>query len=150
MKTCTGFLLSLFVSSWALAQPMGDVYPAGTTWYDWQHNGSCQRMISVDTMGYVHVAWTKGLDETNDQRHVFYNVWDPVTQSSSSGQSDARLTRVIAPVMSLWPARRTDMRFRQCMRPSRTIRCQWLAATFSRTNVNSPAQIVPMVSCGRT
>ena len=61
------------------AQPIGEVYTAGTTWYDVQHTGTCGKMIGVDSEGFVHLVWTNSLTQTLNPRHVFYNVWDPAT-----------------------------------------------------------------------
>ncbi len=59
---------------------IGTQYEAGTTWYDYQHNGTAGKMIGVDDLGFVHVVWMNGLDEAAASRHVFYNCWDPTTQ----------------------------------------------------------------------
>lgn len=64
----------------------GTAYEAGTTWYDYQHNGTVGRMIDVDELGFVHVVWMNGLNESLSQRHVYYNVWDPVTESFLIGE----------------------------------------------------------------
>ena len=58
---------------------VGDVYVAGTTYYDYQHNGTAGRMIGVDPLGFVHVAWMNGVTEDLAQRDAFYNCWDPAT-----------------------------------------------------------------------
>ncbi len=82
--------LLLLLPMTVIAQPIGEVDTAGTTWYDLQHNGSCGRMVAVDDEGYVHVAWMNGM--SNWQRHVFYNVWDPATHEfilSNGVQVDA-------------------------------------------------------------
>ena len=60
-----------------LDDPIGEVYEAGTTYYEYQHNGSSGRMISVDPMGWIHLVWTNGIDAAHNDRHVYYNVWDP-------------------------------------------------------------------------
>ncbi|MBK6765919.1 MAG: hypothetical protein IPG71_06190 [bacterium] len=59
---------------------IGTQYEAGTTWYDYQHNGTAGKMIGVDDLGFVHVAWMNGQDEASVERHAFYNCWDPTTQ----------------------------------------------------------------------
>ncbi|MCB9366874.1 MAG: T9SS type A sorting domain-containing protein [Calditrichaeota bacterium] len=59
---------------------IGTQYEAGTTWYDYQHNGTAGKMIGVDDMGFVHVVWMNGQDEGSAQRHAFYNCWDPTTE----------------------------------------------------------------------
>jgi hypothetical protein len=64
----------------SLDEQIGIVDTAGTTWYDYQHNGTCGKMIAVDGLGIVSVVWMNGLTENPDgPRHVFYNVWDPST-----------------------------------------------------------------------
>ncbi|MBK6765053.1 MAG: exo-alpha-sialidase [bacterium] len=60
-----------------LDTPLGDVYQAGTTWYDMQHNATAGRTVAIDSAGYAHLVWTNGLDITNANRHVYYNVWMP-------------------------------------------------------------------------
>ena len=74
----------------SLDDPIGALYQAGTTWYDYQHNGSAGKMISVDNDGYVHLVWMKGTTSvpTGDRR-IYYNVWDPTSLSmvfQSGGQ----------------------------------------------------------------
>lgn len=59
---------------------VGTAYVAGTTYYDFQHNGTSGKMVSVDELGFVHIAWTNGEDFNSNERHAYYNVWDPTTQ----------------------------------------------------------------------
>ena len=59
---------------------VGVTYDAGTTYYDYQHNGTTGKMINVDNTGWVHMVWMNGLNNTNSQRHVFYNLWNPSTE----------------------------------------------------------------------
>ncbi|MCC6475857.1 T9SS type A sorting domain-containing protein [bacterium] len=66
---------------------VGTQYQCGTTWYDYQHNGSSGKMVSVDEMGFVHITWTNGLDSLQQNRHVFYNVWDPTTETFLMGEN---------------------------------------------------------------
>jgi hypothetical protein len=47
----------------------------GTTWYDYQTNGTHGKTIAMDPFGNVHIAWTKGMEEGSAGRHVFYNCW---------------------------------------------------------------------------
>jgi hypothetical protein len=61
--------------------PLDATYQVGTTWYDMQHNGSGGRMIAVDELGFVHMVWMKGMNSANSPRHVYYNVFDPSTES---------------------------------------------------------------------
>ena len=60
---------------------VGTLYQAGTTYYDYQHNGTAGHMVSVDSLGYVHVVWMNGLNSGLSTRHAYYNVWDPSSQS---------------------------------------------------------------------
>jgi len=63
-----------------LDDPIGITDTIGTTWYDFQHNGTCGKMIAVDDIGMVSVVWMKGLTEDPlGTRLVYYNVWDPGT-----------------------------------------------------------------------
>lgn len=52
----------------------GEVDTVGTTWYDYQHNGTAGRMIRLDATGQVHVVWMNGLDNGATQRHIYYNL----------------------------------------------------------------------------
>ncbi|MCB1060709.1 MAG: T9SS type A sorting domain-containing protein [Calditrichaeota bacterium] len=69
---------------------VGTSYVAGTTYYDYQHNGTSGKMIGVDELGFVHVTWTNGLDPQSNTRGVYYNVWDPSTETFTifNGQVD--------------------------------------------------------------
>ena len=58
---------------------IGEQFLAGTTYYDYQHNGTAGKMIGVDELGFVHVTWMNALDQTFTQRDAFYNCWDPST-----------------------------------------------------------------------
>ncbi len=64
----------------ALDELVGTAFQAGTTWYDYQHNGTSGKMISVDDLGFVHVTWMNGLNASGSERHVYYNIWDPTTE----------------------------------------------------------------------
>jgi hypothetical protein len=68
------------ISSHQLHFSLDDVYTAGTTWYDYQHNGTSGKMIRVDETGWVHMVWMNGLDANFQERHVFYDAWNPATQ----------------------------------------------------------------------
>jgi hypothetical protein len=57
---------------------LDETYQIGTTWQDYQHNGTAGRMVRVDGLGWVHFVWTNALDAASVNRHVFYNMWDPV------------------------------------------------------------------------
>jgi hypothetical protein len=57
---------------------VGTLDTAGTTYYDYQHNGSAGKMVSVDSYGFISVVWMNGLtDVLTGPRYVYYNVWDP-------------------------------------------------------------------------
>ena len=58
-----------------ISQQIGDIDTVGTTWYDLQHNGTCGRMICLDSQCRIHVVWTNG--DNIGTRHVYYNAWDP-------------------------------------------------------------------------
>ncbi|MBK6764859.1 MAG: T9SS type A sorting domain-containing protein [bacterium] len=59
---------------------VGAAYVAGTTYYDYQHNGTAGKMVSVDELGFVHLSWTNGENFNSSDRHTYYNVWDPTTE----------------------------------------------------------------------
>jgi hypothetical protein len=52
---------------------IGSPEPFGTTWYDYQHNGSMTRMIAYGPDGSIHCAWMNGLVSGGTQRAVYYN-----------------------------------------------------------------------------
>lgn len=54
---------------------IGDVFPAGNTWYDYQSNGSIGKMIAYDSQGGIHVTWMDGQDSQNQTRHQKYNYF---------------------------------------------------------------------------
>ena len=54
-----------------------DPMQVGTSYYDFGNYGSLTKLIAVDTSGYVHTAWTNGLNFQSANRHVFYNFYDP-------------------------------------------------------------------------
>ena len=58
-------------------------YVAGSTWYDYQHNGSAGKMVAVDSDGFVHLVWMDATtsDPLNGPRQVQYNVWDPTNST---------------------------------------------------------------------
>ena len=53
---------------------IGDTTAIGTTWYDYQHNGTAGRMIRIDTTGWIHAVWMNGLESGASNRHVYYNL----------------------------------------------------------------------------
>jgi hypothetical protein len=62
---------------------LDETYVMGTTYYDYQHNGTTGRMVRADATGWVHFVWTNGLDVASGNRHIFYNLWDPASESFS-------------------------------------------------------------------
>lgn len=68
-----------------LDTPIGNIYLAGTSWYDLQHNATEGKMIAVDSAGYAHVVWMKAADQAASSRHVYYNNWNPNTQTMTFG-----------------------------------------------------------------
>jgi subtilisin-like proprotein convertase family protein len=71
-----------FIPDGRLDTPVGNVYQAGLTWYDYQHNGTAGKMIFADDAGLVHVVWMKGMSgSTTGARHIYYNIWDPATNA---------------------------------------------------------------------
>lgn len=92
---------------------VGSAYVAGTTYYDYQHNGTAGKMVDVDDLGFVHVTWMNGLNPSSSSRHAFYNVWDPALASflipSTQGQVDnssrgGYVTGVVQPDGFFFPA----------------------------------------------
>ena len=69
------FFSGLFTAQTALSQDVaiGEAYTVGTTWWFIQQNSTVGRMIARDEIGGVHFVWTKGEDEQNNERHVYYN-----------------------------------------------------------------------------
>ncbi|MBU0508273.1 T9SS type A sorting domain-containing protein [bacterium] len=78
MKTLT-VLAMIGWGTILFGQPVGSTYVAGDTRYDYQHNGSCGRMIGLDDSGYVHVVWMRGYNI--GERRIFYNRWSPAADS---------------------------------------------------------------------
>ncbi|KPL07895.1 hypothetical protein AMJ86_02535, partial [bacterium SM23_57] len=58
---------------------IGEIDTVGSTWYDVQHNGTAGRMIKYDNAGWIHVCWMNGLESGATNRHVYYNLMQPVT-----------------------------------------------------------------------
>ena len=56
---------------------IGDTMVIGTTWYDNMGGGTLGRLVEKDSTGYLHFVWTKALDASTTNRHVFYNFVDP-------------------------------------------------------------------------
>jgi len=59
--------------------PLGPTYTLGTTWYDYQHNGSIDKMIHLNADGGVHFCWMNGLQAQATDRHIYYNYFNPTT-----------------------------------------------------------------------
>jgi hypothetical protein len=55
--------------------PLGQTYLVGTTWYDYQHNGTISKMISLTPNNGVHVCWMKALELNAVNRHIYYNYF---------------------------------------------------------------------------
>jgi hypothetical protein len=71
---------------------VGTIDTAGTTYWDLQHNGTCGRMIDVDTSGTVSLAWTNGLtDSPGGPRHVYTNTWVRLFGDFAYGSSGIRI-----------------------------------------------------------
>ncbi|MDK9699758.1 MAG: T9SS type A sorting domain-containing protein [bacterium] len=65
---------------------IGNVFRAGRTWYDCQHNGTIGRMLEIDSAtGIVHMFWMRGIDSLAASRQVFYNAFDPATSTYMFG-----------------------------------------------------------------
>ncbi|MBU1937028.1 T9SS type A sorting domain-containing protein [bacterium] len=59
---------------------VGIIDTAGFTYYDYQHNGSCGKMIDVDGQDRISMVWMNGLNAASNPRYVYYNVWDPAIE----------------------------------------------------------------------
>ena len=70
---------------------VGTIDTAGTTWYDYQHNGTAGKMISSDDFGMISVVWMNGLNAQLNPRYVYYNVWDPGTNDFMYGNIGIRI-----------------------------------------------------------
>jgi len=65
-----------------LDDPIGGAFLGGTTYYDYQHNSTCGKMIGQDASGRIAINWMNGLTEDPlGSRYVYYNVWDPESWS---------------------------------------------------------------------
>ena len=52
-----------------------DYWLLGTTFYDYQHNGTENKQICIGDEGTVHFAWMKAFDAGATERHVVYACW---------------------------------------------------------------------------
>ncbi|MCK4271992.1 hypothetical protein KAX22_05050, partial [bacterium] len=61
--------------------PLGETFLLGTTWYDYQHNGTISKMVALASSGSggVHFCWMNALELNAVNRHVYYNYFDPST-----------------------------------------------------------------------
>ena len=88
----------------------GQIYQAGTTYANYQHQGSCGRMIGLDDVGIVQLVWMKDLTINHVPRHVYFNVRDETGWLLPGGaQIDPSVTAgsptaVVAPEGWCYPA----------------------------------------------
>ena len=61
--------------------PLGTTMNLGTSWYDYQHNCTCEKMVSLTPSGGVHFCWMNGLQAQAIDRHIYYNYYNPATGS---------------------------------------------------------------------
>jgi hypothetical protein len=59
------------------AKSLGQTFALGTTWYDYQHNGTCEKMVALSPKGGVHFCWMNGYQAQALDRHIFYNYYNP-------------------------------------------------------------------------
>ena len=59
------------------AKSLGQTFVLGTTWYDYQHNGTCEKMVALSPSGGVHFSWMNGYQANAVDRHIFYNYYNP-------------------------------------------------------------------------
>lgn len=53
---------------------IGERFAVGTTWYDYQSNGTLGKMIALDENANIHIVWMKGVQDVGaGERHCFYN-----------------------------------------------------------------------------
>lgn len=105
-------LILSFISPAAFSDPIGETYLAGTTWYDIQHHGTCGRQIAVDDSGYISVVWMNGLDMISSMRHVYCNLWNPLTGFGFGVQVD-QSSRAGYCVVDIYPDGRAFTAFHQ-------------------------------------
>lgn len=75
-----------------MTDTIGNVFRAGRTWYDCQHNGTVGRMLEIDTItNTVHMVYMRGIDSLATNRQVFYNLFDPSTNTMLFGQAGQRV-----------------------------------------------------------
>ncbi len=71
----TGPGISYHPEEQIMADPLGQTYLVGTTWYDYQHNGTISKTIALTPSGGVHVCWMNGFQAQAADRHIFYNYF---------------------------------------------------------------------------
>ena len=54
---------------------VGEVYLLGTTWYDYQHNGTTSTQIALDSQGNVQMVWMNGMQELATERNIYFNMF---------------------------------------------------------------------------
>lgn len=57
---------------------VGTIHLMGTTWYDYQHNGTTSRQIGVNDTGTVFCTWMKGMESGAANRNIFGNIYPGV------------------------------------------------------------------------
>jgi hypothetical protein len=57
--------------------PLGQTFLLGTTWYDYQHNGTIEKMVHLTEARGVHFCWMNGLQAQATERHIYYNYFTP-------------------------------------------------------------------------
>ncbi|KPL19977.1 MAG: hypothetical protein AMJ92_00555 [candidate division Zixibacteria bacterium SM23_81] len=56
---------------------IGQVYTLGTTWYDYQHNGTIGKMVSLTPSRGVHFCWMNCPQAQTNPRYAWYNYYHP-------------------------------------------------------------------------
>jgi hypothetical protein len=65
-----------------LDDPIGTVRNAGTTYYDYQHNGTAGKMLQADDDGFIHMVWMNGTtNQVAGPRQINYQIYDPAADS---------------------------------------------------------------------
>lgn len=53
-----------------------DQWQLGTTWYEYQHNGTQGKQIVIGDEGTIHFTWMKAFDSGATERHTVYACFD--------------------------------------------------------------------------
>ncbi|NQS96981.1 MAG: T9SS type A sorting domain-containing protein [candidate division Zixibacteria bacterium] len=93
--------------------PIGDVFLFGTTYYDIQHNGTCGRQIQIDSEGWIHAVWMKGLNISASQRHIYYQLMEPDSLFIPGGIQVDQSPRAGYCVLEVYPDNRAMPAFHQ-------------------------------------